>query len=427
MPIPRRRFLSVTGGLAATVGLAACGSNTGRPSAGTSSSAASGGAKPTLSQWYHEYGEDGVQQAVKRYAAAYPDATVTVKWNPGDYEKLVSAALLTSNVPDVFEYGNGPTLDMIKAGQVTDLTDTLADSASQFSKPVLDAVSWDGKVYAIPQTVDMQMLYYKKSVLDKAGVHPPKTIDELISAAKAVGTKDMGGFFAGNDGGISVLGQVLIWAAGRNQINDAKDNIGFDDEAGYTALAKYAELRASSGFLANASADWFASAPLVNGETAMQWSGLWILPEVQDGLGDDFGVVPFPAIGSAGKQAVPFGAFAATVAAKGKKVDAAKAFVKWLWVDQAEYQVDFSNAYGTHIPAKPSLVPKASKIADGAGAEAAKFVDQLGHAPDKLWTNAINQAMTAALTNVVTKKADPKAEVAKVASKAKDEIKRVNG
>ena len=48
------------------------------------------GAKPQLSQWYHEYGEDGVEDAVKRYAAAYPDATVTVKWNPGDYEKLVA-------------------------------------------------------------------------------------------------------------------------------------------------------------------------------------------------------------------------------------------------------------------------------------------------------------------------------------------------
>ncbi len=426
MSFPRRRFLTLSGGLAAAAGLAACGSNTGRPDPGSSASQ-SGGSKPALSQWYHEYGEDGVEEAVKRYAAAYPGATVTVKWNPGDYDKLVSAALLTSNVPDVFEYGNGPTLDMIKAGQVVDLTDTVGDAAGQFAKPVLDSVSWDGKIYAIPQTIDMQMLYYRKSVLDKAGVQPPKTMDELIAAAKAVTTKDMGGFFAGNDSGVAVLSNMLIWSAGREQINAEQTGIGFDDAAGYGALAAYAQLRSSGGLLQSASADWFASDPLVNGETAMQWTGLWVLPEIQSALGDDFGVIPFPAIGSEGRQSVPFGAFAATVSAKGKNVDAAKAFVKWLWIDQDADQVDFSNSYGTHIPAKPSLVPKADKIATGAGAEAAKFVETLGHAPDKLWTPGITQAMTAAVTNVLTKKADPEEQVKQVAAKAKSEIARVNG
>ena len=99
--------------------------------------------------------------------------------------------------------------------------------------------------------------------------------------------------------------------------------------------------------------------------------------------------------------------------------------MKWLWIDQEDFQVDFSNSYGTHIPAKPSLVAKADKISSGPGAEAAGFVDELGHAPDKLWTQAISQAMVAAVTNVATKKADPKTEVGKVAAVATKEIARV--
>jgi len=423
MDIPRRRFLGLAGLAAASVaGLSACGSNTGRAPEGAASS---GGDKPQLSQWYHEYGEDGVEDAVKRYAAAYPDATVTVKWNPGDYDKLVSAALLTADVPDVFEYGNGPTLDMIKAGQVEDLTELIGDAASQFSAPVLAAMTWEDKIYAIPQTVDMQLLYYRTSVLDKAGVQPPTTLDALTAAAKKVSSDDMGGFFAGNDGGIGVLNQMLIWAAGQEMINADQTTIGFDNDAGYGALAAFAELYNSGGLVKSASADWFDAKPFTNGETAMQWGGLWSLPDIQSALGDDFGVIPFPAIGSGGRQAVPFGAFAATVTAKGKDPDAARDFVKWLWIDQEDFQVDFSNAYGTHIPAKPALVPKADKISSGAGAEAAKFVDELGHAPDKLWTNAISQAMVAAVTNVATKKADARAEVSKVAAVATKEISRV--
>ena len=432
MAIPRRRFLSISGGLAAAAaGLAACGSNTGRPEPGASgnaSASASGSAGGTvqLSQWYHEYGEEGVEDAVERYAAAYDQAEVTVKWNPGEYEKLVSTALLTDDVPDVFEYGNGPTLDMIKAGQVLDLTDTLGEARSQFAPTVLAAMTWDDKIWAIPQTVDMQMLYYRRSLLEKAGLQPPQTMAELITAARALQTKDIGGFFAGNDGGVGVLGNQLIWAAGLEQVNEDRTGIGFDTQAMYDGLSQYRELH-EDGLLASASADWFDAAPFVNEEAAMQWTGLWVLPEIRDTFGDDFGVVPFPAIGPAGRQAVPFGAFSSCVAAKGANPDAAKAFVRWLWVDQEADQVDFSNSYGTHIPAKPALAPQATKLAEGAGADAARFVTEFGHAPSLLWTPATAQAYTGALTNVVTKGADPQEEIAAVAARATAELKRVNG
>jgi multiple sugar transport system substrate-binding protein len=272
----------------------------------------------------------------------------------------------------------------------------------------------------------MQMLYYRKSLLEKAGVQPPKTFAELVTTARAVQTKDIGGFFAGNDGGIGVLGNQLIWAAGLEQINADKTGIGFDDPAMYDGLTQFRDLT-KDGLLASASKDWFDAAPFVNEETAMQWTGLWVLPDVEKAFGDDFGVVPFPAIGASGRQVVPFGAFSACVSAKGVNPDAAKAFVRWLWVDQEADQVDFSNSYGTHIPAKPALVPQATKIAAGAGAEAAKFVTDFGHAPSLLWTPAILQAYTGALSNVVRKGSDPQKEIGAVVSKARAEIKRVNG
>lgn len=430
MSIPRRSFIGMGGGLtAAALGLSACGNNTGRePQGGTSpSGSGSSGPKPALSQWYHEYGEEGVEDAVNRYAKAYPDADISVKWNPGEYKTLVSAALLTNDVPDIFEYENGPTFDMIKAGQVLDLTDVLGDARSQFPEGVLAPMTYEGKVWAIPQTVDMQMLYYRKSVLEAAGVTPPKTFDELIDAARTVQTKKMGGFFAGNDGGGGVLGNLLIWAAGFDQLNEAGDGIGFDDPAMLAGLSQFASFTKDKGLVESASTDWYDAAPFINGETAMQWTGLWVLPQVQEALGEDFGVLPFPSIGGAGRQAVATGAFGACVAAKGKDPEAAKAFVKWLWVDQEEDQIDFSNSYGTHIPAKTALAPKADKLASGAGADAAKFVAEMGHSSSLLWTPATSQAYSTAVTNIVKKGAAPAAEIKKVADKAKAEIARANG
>src|SRR5579884_1809773 len=86
----RRGFLTIAG-TATLAGLAtaACGSHTGRE--------ATGSAPGALQQWYHQYGEDGVEQAVQRYAAAYHAAQVQVQWKIGDYDSLIDTALENSS------------------------------------------------------------------------------------------------------------------------------------------------------------------------------------------------------------------------------------------------------------------------------------------------------------------------------------------
>lgn len=423
MLIRRRSFLGLAGlAVASATGLSACG-GADQPQATTTPTPA--GPKPKLSQWYHAYPDEGVEAAVKRYAAAYPDGTVTVRWNPGDYEKLVTTALSNGPVPDVFEWVNGPTLEMIKADQVLDLTELIGADKSQFSAPVLAAMTWQDRIYAIPQSVDMQLLYYRKSLLDQVGVQPPSTLEQLTTAAQELTAAGLGGFFAGNDGGIGALSKMLIWASGQEQVNPEQTTIGFDNPAFYAALVAFTRLYRSAGLVKQASADWTDPKPFINGEAAMQWGQLSSLPDIQTAFGDDFGVAPFPAIGEAGRQAIPFAAYSATVSAKGSDPAAAGAFAKWLWIDQADFQVDFANSYGTHLPAKPDLLSKADKVATGPGAEAAKFVNELGHADDKLWTPAMDQALVAAVTAVVTKKANPQTEVNKVAVVATKEIRRV--
>lgn len=194
--IGRRRLLAVSGGIALTGVLAACGSNTGR---------GGGGSGLAISQWYHQYGEAGAEQAVKRYAAAYQKAAVTVQWRPGDYDRQTAAALLTDSGPDVFEV-NGPLLDQIRGGQVTDLTAEVEPVKDDFNQAVLAPKIWQDKIWGIPQTIDMQLLYYRKSLLKDAGVEPPQSLDELVDAAKKLTTKNVKGLFLGNDGGVGVLG-----------------------------------------------------------------------------------------------------------------------------------------------------------------------------------------------------------------------------
>ncbi len=427
----RRRFLALGGALATTGALAACGSNTGRTdtTASTAAGSSSGGPKPNLSQWYHQYGEAGTQQAVQKYAAAYRDATVKVEWKPGDYDKSTAASLLTDAGPDVFEYGNGPTIDMIKGGQVVDLTDALGDAKGDFNPSVLARMTWEDKVWAIPQVVDMQLLVYRKSLLTAAGVQPPQTVEELVAAAAALTKDKVKGLFLGNDGGVGLMGGPALWSAGLDYLDD-QNALGFDAESATAALAPLRQLFTSGHLLLGAPKDWFDASALTTGLCAMQFTGLWTFPDIQKGLSDDFGVLPWPKLGaaSAGKASVPVGAYGSCVSSKSKNVDAAKAFAKWLWVDQTADQLDFATAYGFHIPSRTSLIPQATTLKSGPAAQAAQIATDNGHAQSPiLWTPKCASAFGDMMTRVVKDGAKVADEVAKLKPVVDAEIKRVAG
>jgi multiple sugar transport system substrate-binding protein len=418
----RRRLLAVGGGLAA-MAVAGCGSNTGRGSSGSSS-----GGKPTLSQWYHQYGEPGTQQAAERYAKEYPDATVTVQWTPGDYDKKVASALLTDSGPDVFEYGNGPSIDMIKGGQVVDLSDLLGDTKSDFTPSLISRMTYKDKLYAIPQVTDMQLLVYRKSLLSAAGIQPPQTVDELIAAAKKLTTDKVKGLFVGNDGGVGILGGPALWSAGLDYLTP-DNQFGFDDPAAVESLRKLRELFVSKALLLGAPTDWSDPSAFTQGLTAMQFTGLWTFPQIQKALPGDFGVLPWPKLNATtGKPSVPVGAYGSAVSAKSKNVDASKKFVKWLWVDQTDKQLDWAQSYGFHIPARKSLAAKADKLKAGPAADAVKFVNEVGHAQTPLlWTPKSGTAYSDALNRIIKNGSDPATEIKAVKAVVEAELKRVAG
>ncbi|MET9494108.1 sugar ABC transporter substrate-binding protein [Streptomyces sp. NPDC006552] len=410
-----RRGLLATG--AAFGLLTACGSDTGRGGAGGT------GKGPELSQWYHQYGEQGTEQAVKKYAAAYKKARVSVQWRPGNYDQQTAAALLTASGPDVFEV-NGPSLDQIQGKQVADLTELFDGVKDDFNPAVLAPKTYDGKIWGIPQAIDMQLLFYRKSLLDDAGVRPPGTLDELVDAARKLTSKKVKGLFLGNDAGAGVLGGTPLYAAGLSLVTE-DGKVGFDDPAAARTLGKLHQLYADKSLLLGAPADWSDPSAFLQGLTAMQWSGLWALPAVQKALGDDFGVLPFPKDGPHGAPSVPVGAYAAAVSTRSRHQQAGKEFLKWLWIEHTDHQEDFALGYGFHIPARISLAKKADALRAGAAADAVRFTTEHGYAQPLLWTPAAQSAYQDALNRVIKDGANPESQLKGVVRKVSAELTRV--
>jgi len=409
--LDRRSFLLVAG----LLGVGACGSDTGRE----------GSADGTLRHWYHAYGEDGVQDAVRRYAAAYPHARVEVQWNPGDYDSKVLTALQNSAVPDVFEAQ--VKVDWVRQRQVVPLDDLLGDARDDFVRALLDSQTVDGRLYGVPQAIDTQVLYYRPSLLRDAGVSPPTTVDELLDAAKRLTGGGVRGLFAGNDGGVGVLTGPLLWSAGLDFLSPDGHAPGFDDPRAAVAFGKLRDLNRDGGLLLGAPTDWADPGAFADGLVAMQWTGLWNLPKIIEAHGDDVGVLPFPRLDAAGGDSVPVGAYSAMVNARSADVEAAKAYVEWLWVERTDHQQEFATAFGAHLPARRSLAERAERLASGPGEQVVGFVTRSGRiATPARWPARANTALSDAVSRIARQGADAAAELRAALDVARAEIARLD-
>ncbi|WP_210582709.1 ABC transporter substrate-binding protein [Streptomyces sp. GESEQ-4] len=410
----RRNVLRAAMGLAAAGGLAACGGNTGR---------AGGGSGDGLVQYFHAYGEAGVEQAVKKYAKAYKEANVTTQWITGNnFEQKLFAALLTKNAPDVFEFH--PQIQLIKSGQVADLTDIIEPVKNDFNAADIKSHTVDGKIYGVRMIDDPQFFFYRPSLFEKAKVEVPTTLEELVEAAAKLKTGKVKGAYLGND--LTPVQHNLIWSAGADTLT-ADNKAAFNTDEVAEGLKQLRSLFTSGDLLLGAPADWWDPSAFTQGLTAIQWCGMWAMPAMIEALGDDIGIFPFPKVGSAGKESVYNGGWSMFVNAKSKNVEAAKEYVKWLWIDQKEYQEDFATSYGFHIPPRTSLAESATKLKSGLPAEGVKLFNEFGHFDNIGWTQAMIAAVNDVMANSVRKNSDPKAQLAAAEKKVNAELKKLFG
>ncbi len=385
-----------------------------------------------LTQWYHEYGEEGTQQAAQRYAEEYttvnPNVEVEMVWVPGDYSGAkLPAALLTDEGPDVFE-GSAPipNLAMVRAGQIAPLDDLYTEEVkADFHPNNLALNTIEGKIYGVQMINDMAMLYYRKSTLEAAGVQPPTTMDEVIAAAKALDTGRVKGLYLGNDGGISALLTVGPWSAGSDFLVD--DEIVFDNEQTVAAYEKVRELNESGALLTGAPTDWPDPSAFTQGLAAMQWTGLWAMPGIRAALGDDFGVLPWPALGENGRPATFWSGWTQLVNAKSQHVEEAKQFVKWLWLERTDLQQDWALSYGFHVPPRLSAAAAAEPLKSGAPAEAVQIFNDYGRILPPTWTSAMATALTDAFSNIVKNGAPAAEQVHAAAETCKQELAQLLG
>lgn len=156
----------------------------------------------------------------KTFEDQNPGSTLTIEQQEWDglVEKLTTSLSSESETPDVVEIGNTQAPTFTSAGAFADLTDQLDDlGGDDLLQGFVDGATVDGKTYAVPYYAGSKYIFYRKDLLEKAGLEVPTTMEEFVDAAVALKEANpkpanfSGFWFPGQDWR---NGAAFVWDAG---------------------------------------------------------------------------------------------------------------------------------------------------------------------------------------------------------------------
>ena len=271
-----------------------------------------------------------------------------------------------------------------------------------------------GKQMAIPWETRVWLLWYRKDLLAKASLQPPKTLDELGQVAGKLTTPQVMGFSMGASTGNLGAGAYetfipLLWAAG-GDITDAQGKATFNSEAGVKALTylhdlvtKYNGMRST---VVSMTADDMVSS-FKAGTAAMVIGGSYRVAAARAGQTENLVTAPIP--GWTADKPTPARVAGQTLAigANSKNKDGAWKFI--LYYLSAPSQVAFAKA-GV-MPVRASVY-KDAFFQSPQGEETqrwatyAKDYGRLTRTPTDF--AKLSEGLARAIQEVLLKNADPK-------------------
>lgn len=303
---------------------------------------------------------------VKSFEAENPGVTVTYEYMDDTSMKSKLPTLLQSSAkPDAFfTWTGGVFHEQADAGILKDISDELDPATkAQYSTSALSAMTRNGKISGVPVYAAGVELFYNKTLLEKAGVDATaiKTWDDFLTAVKKV--KEAGitpVILPGKDKWPIAFyyGYLATRIAGTQGIAraDEGDDNGFNNPDMIRAgqmLKQLADLQPfQSGFMDAVQPK--GAGQFGDGQGAFYLMGNFLI-SVQaknstsgKGLGDDLGLLPFPAVADGkGDPKDTFGGINGYVVTKG----AAPSTTKFLTYLTNKENQTFGGKLGIWLPA----------------------------------------------------------------------------
>ncbi|HYH03616.1 MAG TPA: extracellular solute-binding protein [Bacillota bacterium] len=293
----------------------------------------------------------------------HPNIDIELEMIPNDSMTVLKTRMSSGQAPDIIQLQSYSAVkEFAKAGWLLDLSkEPVMGKVVASTK---NAVTYNGKQYALPMDVAGIGIIYNKAIFQKYGLNPPATFTELkkvCNALKKKGVTPFAGLFKANWSLGHIISMVHTSLAGDKLLPWLKTM-----EAGTGSFAKPVDVKRLFTILdfykANvskdaASMDWNEQqVAFATEKAAMMVQGLWSYgAAVSTNPKLDCGFIPFPCADNV-KQTRLFAdvdsTFALASSSSPEKQRAAKVFLEWLatpeavkiWVEKCKLVPTFKGA-----------------------------------------------------------------------------------
>ncbi len=314
-----------------------------------------------LSGWVSSPSETALLESLLyKFSVAHPD--IVVKYEPitGDYKAALLTAIASGTEPDIFYVDVAYFQEFASSDVLMPLDDLMAKSGvkqADFVPTLINAFTFNGKVYGIPKDFNSLGLFYNKELVAKANVDEPTdkwTWDDLKNAAAKLTDlsnkdKPVYGLGVPSDAGRF---PIFVFQNGGGVMTDDLSDTKLDAPEAVAAAKFYTDFRANKigARPADVGDDWQGTS-FGKGTIAMVYEGGWLIPYLaQQFPGTKYGVVT-PPVGPKGPGNMIF-TVSWSMSKNAKNPDAAWQVIDFLTSEESQNTVLQS---GFALPTRLSL------------------------------------------------------------------------
>jgi multiple sugar transport system substrate-binding protein len=280
-------------------------------------------------------------------------AGVTIEREAVPGPQLIAKVLQQASsrtLPDVLMLDNPDLQQIAETGALAPITD-FGLSADGLQEGVRDASTFEGQVYGLQPVTNSIGLFYNVDILNQAGITPPKTWDELKTAAAALTQGERYGIAFSATADYEGTWQFLpfMWTNRGDETNIASPETA-------EALQLWVDL-VNSGSASRSVVNWGqgdVKDQFAAGNAAMMVNGPWQFPALDEVQGLNYEVVPIP-VPQAGETVVaPLGGETWTIPQTGDPARQAKAAEIVACLNTDDNQIALASERQT-VPTKTAL------------------------------------------------------------------------
>jgi multiple sugar transport system substrate-binding protein len=306
-----------------------------------------------------------VQELIDAFNAANPG--IVVKQEPQNWGEVYAkapAALAAGQGPDMLFAIPDFTPILKDIGALTSVEDFVKelDEKHDFVDSMVEAYSYDGGVWAVPLYNMSMNLWYRKSVLEEAGIEPPETWEEWRAAAEKLSVDGVSGM--GLPANKQLYTDQTVYSVmvngGATEIYNEDGTLRFDNPETVGAYEFYTDLHQFSP-ADSTSWTWGEAEACFSSRSCamvMQFSVISTYDTQAEGDAADLGVAAIPSKDGEDHNTIAYANAVMMLSKDEAKMEASKTFVSWLLEPEN---------YGRFLNMEPGLFTPVT--ADGAEAE----------------------------------------------------------